>query len=93
MHVSSYGYMDDDELVLAALVGDLYAFDELVLRYRPAMDIVAEQIVGAAVGAEDVVQDALLLAYKALYRSIQPNANAVERTRCTVGPFFHPAGR
>ena len=85
--------MDGDELVLAALVGDLYAFDELVLRYRPGMDIVAEQIVGAAVGAEDVVQDALLLAYKALYRSIQPHANAVERTRCTVGPFFHPAGR
>ena len=70
MHVSSYGYMDGDELVLAALVGDLYAFDELVLRYRPAMDIVAEQIVGAAMGAEDVVQDALLLAYKALHRSI-----------------------
>ena len=59
MHVSSNGYMDDDELVLAALVGDLYAFDELVLRYRQAMVVVP-----------DVVQDALLLAYKALHRSI-----------------------
>ncbi len=62
MRVSSNGYMDDDELVLAALVGDLHAFDELILRYRPVMAIVAGQIVGAAVGVEDVVQDALLLA-------------------------------
>ena len=54
--------MDDDELVLAALVGDQHVFDEQVLRYRPAMAIVAEQIVGTAVGVEDVVQDALLLA-------------------------------
>jgi hypothetical protein len=54
--------MDDDELVLAALVGDQHAFDEQVLRYRPAMAIVAEQIAGAAVGVEGVVQDALLLA-------------------------------
>ena len=59
MRISSNGYMDDDELVLAALVGDLHAFDELVLRYRPAMVVVP-----------DVVQDALLLAYKALHRSI-----------------------
>ena len=36
--------------------------DELVLRYRPVMAIVREQIVGAAVGVEDVVQDTLLLA-------------------------------
>ena len=62
MRVSSNGYMDDDELVLAVLVGDQHAFDEQVLRYRPAMAIVAEQIVGAAVGVEDVVQDALMLA-------------------------------
>ena len=54
--------MDDDELVLAALVGDQHAFDEQVLRYRSAMAVVAEQIVGAAVGVVDVVQDALLLA-------------------------------
>ena len=66
MYISPNGHSDDTDLVLAALIGDLHAFDELVLRYRPAMLIVAEQIVGTEAGAEDVAQDALLLAYKAL---------------------------
>jgi len=56
----------DVELVIAALVGNLQAFDELALRFRPAMLTVAYQIVGTYEAAEDVVQDALLLAFKAL---------------------------
>ena len=56
----------DVELVIAALVGNLQAFDELAVRFRPAMVTVAEQIVGREGAAEDVVQDALLLAFKAL---------------------------
>jgi RNA polymerase sigma-70 factor (ECF subfamily) len=55
----------DEILVVAAIVGDLGAFDRLVLRYRPAVVRLAQSIVGRE-HAEDVAQDALLLAFKAL---------------------------
>ena len=55
----------DEVLVVAAIVGDLEAFDQLVLRYRPAVVRLAQSIVGRENG-EDVAQDALLLAFKAL---------------------------
>lgn len=55
----------DEVLVVAAIVGDLEAFDQLVLRYRPAVVRVAQSIVGRE-DAEDVAQDAFLLAFKAL---------------------------
>ena len=55
----------DEVLVVAAIVGDLQAFDQLVLRYRAAVVRVARSIVGRE-HAEDVAQDAWLLAFKAL---------------------------
>src|SRR6266481_1286994 len=55
----------DEVLVMAAILGDLEAFEELVLRYRAAVVRLARTIVGANY-AEDVAQDALLLAFKAL---------------------------
>jgi RNA polymerase sigma-70 factor, ECF subfamily len=55
----------DEVLVVAAIVGDLRAFDQLVLRYRAAVSRVATSIVGRE-HAEDVAQDAWLLAFKAL---------------------------
>ena len=55
----------DEVLVMAAILGDLEAFEELVLRYRAAVVRVARTIVGNDY-AEDVAQDALLLAFKAL---------------------------
>src|SRR2546421_1910825 len=55
----------DEVLVVAAIVGDLQAFDQLVLRYRAAVARVATSIVGREHG-EDVAQDAWLLAFKAL---------------------------
>jgi RNA polymerase sigma-70 factor (ECF subfamily) len=56
----------DDELVLIALLGNMASFDELVRRYRGAVIRVAHQVVGSRTAAEDVAQDAFLLAYKAL---------------------------
>lgn len=55
----------DEVLVVAAIIGDLQAFDQLVLRYRAAVARVITGIVGRE-DAEDVAQDAWLLAFKAL---------------------------
>lgn len=55
----------DEVLVLAALLGDLDSFDQLAARYRPAVVRTACSIVGRD-NAEDVAQEALLLAFKAL---------------------------
>jgi RNA polymerase sigma-70 factor, ECF subfamily len=55
----------DELLVLAAILGNLEAFEQLVVRYRPAVVRLARSIVGTD-DAEDVAQDALLLAFKAL---------------------------
>ena len=55
----------DELLVLAAILGDLEAFEQLVVRYRPAVVRLARAIVGTD-DAEDVAQDSLLLAFKAL---------------------------
>ncbi len=55
----------DEVLVVAAILGDLDAFDELALRYRAAVVRTAQSIVGRE-DAEDVAQDALLLAFRAL---------------------------
>lgn len=55
----------DEVLVLAAVLGDLEAFGELAARYRAAAVRAAQSIVGRE-DAEDVAQDSLLLAFKAL---------------------------
>jgi RNA polymerase sigma-70 factor (ECF subfamily) len=58
----------DMELVIAALVGNLEAFGELVRRFRPAVNAIVFGIVDSREAAEDVVQDTFLLAFKALPR-------------------------
>ncbi|MFP5263507.1 MAG: RNA polymerase sigma factor [Blastocatellia bacterium] len=55
----------DEVLVVASILGDLRAFDELATRYRAAVVRTAQGIVGRE-DAEDVAQDALLLAFRAL---------------------------
>ena len=55
----------DELLVIAAILGNLEAFEQLVVRYRPAVVRLARTIVGAD-DAEDVAQESLLLAFKAL---------------------------
>src|ERR1043165_6784352 len=55
----------DELLVIEAILGDFDAFDELALRYRAAVVRTAQAVVGRD-DAEDVAQDALLLAFKAL---------------------------
>ena len=75
----------DEVLVIAAILGNLEAFEQLVLRYRPAVVRLARTIVGPA-DAEDVAQDSLLLAFKALPsidepRKFAPWLSAITRHR------------
>jgi RNA polymerase sigma-70 factor (ECF subfamily) len=62
----------DEALVLAALVGDLAAFGELVRRYRAAVTLVAQQIVGSRAAAEDLAQDVFVAAFQALPNLEEP---------------------
>jgi RNA polymerase sigma-70 factor (ECF subfamily) len=55
----------DELLVIEAILGNLEAFEQLVVRYRPAVVRLARTIVGSEY-AEDVAQESLLLAFKAL---------------------------
>src|ERR1700753_1010179 len=62
----------DEVLVLSAILGDLGSFDELASRYRAAAIRTAYAIVGRE-HAEDVVQDALMLAFKNLPALEEPS--------------------
>ena len=64
--------LPDEALVVAAILGDLSSFDVLVMRYRVAAYRVAHSIAGVEL-AEDAVQEALLLAYKALPSIEEPS--------------------
>lgn len=62
----------DEVLVVAAIFGELEAFNELAERYRAAAVRTAQGVVGRE-DAEDVAQEALLLAFKALPSIEQPS--------------------
>lgn len=75
---------DDQRLVVASLLGEPRAYDELVRRYRGAVLVVAREIVGTGDEAEDVAQDALLVAFKALPQLREPSR---------FGPWLHAITR
>jgi len=60
------GQADDGQLVCWARDGCREAFDELARRYRAGVSLIARQAVGDAGRAEDVAQEALLAAFRAL---------------------------
>ena len=59
-------YLTDDELVERTLRGDSTAFGELVLRHGPAVYRAALAALGSAADAEDVMQEAFVLAFRKL---------------------------
>lgn len=65
----------DEVLVMTAILGDLRSFDELARRYRAAAFRVARAVAGAEL-AEDAVQEALLLAFRALPSIEEPTSFA-----------------
>jgi RNA polymerase sigma-70 factor (ECF subfamily) len=62
----------DDELVVAALLGEFAAFDVLVLRYRPAVLAAVSRQISQRGLAEDICQETFLVAFKALPQLIDP---------------------
>ena len=58
--------MTDDELVARAREGDAAAFGELVLRHQAAVFRAALAATGSASDADDVAQEAFLLAFRRL---------------------------
>ncbi|HEV2762587.1 MAG TPA: RNA polymerase sigma factor [Pyrinomonadaceae bacterium] len=64
--------LPDEVLVVAAILGDLDAFGQLASRYRAAAVRAAQAVVGRD-DAEDVAQDALLLAFRALPSIEEPS--------------------
>jgi RNA polymerase sigma-70 factor (ECF subfamily) len=60
--------LDDVELIARTRDGDLWAYEELIMRYEAIAQRVAYVIVGDADGAADVAQTAFIKAYYALGR-------------------------
>jgi RNA polymerase sigma-70 factor (ECF subfamily) len=75
---------EDEELVVAALLGNLAAFDELVRRFRPAVRLTARRYVEGEDAVEDLCQEAFLRAFKAL-----PDLEELDR----FGPWLHAIAR
>ena len=68
--------------MVAAILGNLEAFEQLVVRYRPAVVRLARTIVGSDY-AEDVAQESLLLAFKALPTIEEPGKFAAWLSQIT----------
>jgi RNA polymerase sigma-70 factor, ECF subfamily len=58
--------LDEDSLVRAGRRGDHHAVETLFRRYQRRLFKIAMRVVGNAADAEDVLQDAMLSAYRAL---------------------------
>jgi len=76
MGSEEWSQRSDVELVIAALVGNLEAFGELVRRFHSAVSAIVSGIVDSRESTEDVVQDTFLLAFKALPRLRDVNSFA-----------------
>ncbi len=64
---------DDGQLARWARDGCRAAFEELARRYRTAVRLTARQIVGDTERADDVAQESLLLAFRALPTLAEPD--------------------
>src|SRR5262245_33038184 len=65
--------MSDGELVRQALAGRSQAFEELVRRWAGRVTALCHARVGRAGAAEDMAQETLLRAYRALRTLVEPD--------------------
>lgn len=64
----------DEQLVVAATVGSLLAFDELVRRFRPGLTRMVAGLCPGSPSVDDVVQDTFVLAFRHLPSLSRPAA-------------------
>ena len=64
----------EETLVVASILGDYSAFDELVRRYRGAVELTAFRLLGNMTLAQEIAQDAFLLAFEHLPKLDEPQA-------------------
>ena len=67
-----FQFIEENPLVEMAQRGSLEAYDELVNRFRPAVLLVARQILASPEAAQDVAQEAFLLAFRSLSQLQDP---------------------
>jgi RNA polymerase sigma-70 factor (ECF subfamily) len=67
-----FQFVSDTDLVQIARLGSPEACDELVRRFRGAVLLTAEQVLGSREAAQDVAQEAFLAAFRALPRLQDP---------------------
>jgi len=67
-----FQFIEENPLVEMAQRGSLEAYDELVIRFRPAVILVARQILVSPEAAQDVAQEAFLLAFRSLSQLQDP---------------------
>lgn len=73
MAIERWQESTDAELVLAAVLGEIAAFDVLFLRYRPGLLATVGRQIGHRAIAEDICQETFLLAFKALPQLADPD--------------------
>lgn len=73
MCTDSFLLLTDEELVRHALTGEIRACNALVVRYRGAVVLVAQQVLPLREAAEDVAQDVFLIAFQSLARLRDPH--------------------
>jgi RNA polymerase sigma-70 factor (ECF subfamily) len=68
LRMAAGSQLDEDRLIRAGRRGDHHAVETLFRRYQRRLFQVAMRVLGNAADAEDVLQDAMLSAYRALAR-------------------------
>jgi RNA polymerase sigma-70 factor (ECF subfamily) len=72
MHTTNFDGVSDADLVQKTREGNRKAFDELARRYRGAITLIAFETLHSRTLAEDVAQEALVVAFRSLFRLREP---------------------
>lgn len=72
MQTSFLQQLSDEDLAIRAMRGNLQAYTVLMVRYRGAVLLIAEEVLGSRASAEDVAQGVFLVVFQSLPRLREP---------------------